>query len=145
MLKLSTTKINPVFIRNFYVLHAFLLMVDNNISTHVMVKPCFQGIEQDMIMLKHFKDKYLASFLYTSSAHIFLMFLFTFKIWNFFLWKRIFFWRLFSRLVSQTVSGGSGGGHHWKIVNLTLLGLVSALLNWIITWVNLWQSFATNK
>ena len=79
MLKFNL-KLNPVSIRNFYVLHAFLLMVDNNISTHVMVKPCFQGIEQDIIMLKHFKDKYLASFLYTSSAHIFLMFLFTFKI-----------------------------------------------------------------
>lgn len=31
--------------------------------------------------------------------------------------------------MSQSVSGGSGGGDDWKIVNLTLLGLVSALLN----------------
>ena len=44
------------------ILHAFLLMVDNNISTHVMVKPCFQGIEQD-IMLKHSKDKIPGFFL----------------------------------------------------------------------------------
>ena len=55
-------KTYPVSIRNFYVLHAFLLMVDNNISTHVMVKPCFQGIEQD-IMLKHSKDKIPGFFL----------------------------------------------------------------------------------
>ena len=47
-------KTNPVSIRNFYVLHAFLLIVENNISTHVMVKPCFQGIEQDIIMFLTF-------------------------------------------------------------------------------------------
>ena len=46
-------------------------MVDSNISTHVMVKPCFQGIEQDnMMLLNIWRTKFLAFFFLQFFCHI---------------------------------------------------------------------------